>query len=106
MSALAVELLPGLRLANPIVAAAGTVGGGADFERLVDVGRLGAVVTGPISRRRRGGSGRQVVESPAGLVWSGRPSAGLEAALRVDLPRWRRWGVPTIASVAGADLAE
>jgi dihydroorotate dehydrogenase (NAD+) catalytic subunit len=107
LSALAVELAPGLRLANPVIAAAGSVGGGADFERLLSPDRLGAVVVGPIGRRRAAADGRGLVETPAGLLWSGASRrAGIEATLRVDLPRWRRWGVPTIANLAGADPAE
>ena len=107
MSALALELLPGLRLANPIVAAAGTVGGGADFERLL-AGRAARRGRRRADRpaaagRRRPGAGRDA--GRAALSGDGR-APGLETTLRVDLPRWRRWGIPTIGSLAGQGIDE
>ena len=57
LSKLAVNLAPnhphGLRLANPVLVASGTFGYGTEYRELVDVDRLGAVISKGITVKPR-----------------------------------------------------
>jgi dihydroorotate dehydrogenase (NAD+) catalytic subunit len=104
---LAVDL-GGVRLAVPVVAASGCLGTGRELGALVDIGKLGAVVTRSMTYGpSRGGRTPRVAESASGIVTAvGLQNPGVRAFLEEDLPRLGRAGVPVIASVAGATLEE
>lgn len=105
---LAVDL-GGLRLANPVLAASGCLGVGADVPAsLVDVHRLGAVVTRSLTYAgSKGWPTPRAAETPSGILSAvGTQNPGVQAFLAHDLPRLRKGGVPLIASVAGSSLNE
>src|ERR1035437_4003531 len=108
--ALAVNLAPGhpagFILRNPILTAAGTFGYGIEYARLVDIQRLGAIVTkGTTARPRRGAPPPRVVETPAGMLNAiGLQNPGVEAVAREKAPMFARWQVPVVVNVAGESI--
>jgi dihydroorotate dehydrogenase (NAD+) catalytic subunit len=104
---LAVDL-GGVQLAVPVVAASGCLGTGRELGALVDVGKLGAIVTRSMTYGpSRGGRTPRVAESASGIVTAvGLQNPGVRAFLEEDLPRLGNVGVPVIASVVGATLEE
>lgn len=101
------ELGP-LRLKNPVMTASGTFGYGTEYQKLVDVEQLGAVVTKAISvKPREGNPGPRTVETPAGMLNAiGWQNVGLDACIRDYAPIWARWQVPVIVNLAGFTVEE
>jgi dihydroorotate dehydrogenase (NAD+) catalytic subunit len=104
---LSIDLLPGhkrgLPLANPVMTASGTFGNGLEYQKILDIQRLGAIVSKAITLRpRRGNVQPRIAETPAGMINSiGLQNIGLEAILRDVAPVWAGWRVPVIANIAG-----
>ncbi len=97
-----------LRLPNPVMAAAGTFGYGLEYRDLVDLTRLGAIVTKSLTLApRMGNPPPRVAETPAGMLNAiGLQNDGVDAFLLETLPRLREYGAPIIVSVAGETLEE
>lgn len=109
---LSLELLPGhkpgLFLANPVLTASGTFGNGLEFARVLDIQRLGGIVSKAITLKpRRGNVQPRIVETAGGMINSiGLQNIGLEAILRDVAPVWDKWRVPVIANIAGESVAD
>lgn len=107
-----VELAPhnpyGLALKCPVMAAAGCFGYGVEYARIVDVARLGAIVTRSTTLRgRRAVRPPQLIETPAGVLVSGEwPDPGLERVLGRYAPVWAGWTTPVLLSVVGETAEE
>ncbi len=95
--------LGALTLRNPVLAAAGTFGYGAEFARAVPLARLGGIITKTLTLAPRAGNPPpRLADTPAGLLNSvGLANAGLEAFLREKLPPLERVDVPLIVSILG-----
>lgn len=104
---LAVDL-NGLVFPLPVLAAAGCLGTGRDGGGLVDLHRLGGIVTRSLTLQPgKGTSTPRMAETSAGLLTSvGLQNPGVQEFVAQDLPRLVKAGVPIIASVAGASLEE
>jgi len=98
--------LCGITLKNPVIAASGTFGFGAEYGQFFDVSRLGAICTkGLTLHPREGNPGMRVWETPAGMMNSiGLQNPGIPAFLEHELPRMRTLGTVIIANVGGGDL--
>ncbi|MBI3979113.1 MAG: dihydroorotate dehydrogenase [Chloroflexi bacterium] len=109
---LAVDLAPrrpkGLRLRNPVLTASGCFGYGTEYGRLIDIQRLGAIVSkGTTPLPRKGNPMPRLVETPSGLINSiGLQNVGVEAVVREKAPIWARWQVPVIVNIAGTSVDE
>lgn len=109
---LSVNLAPqhpaGLILQNPVMAAAGPYGYGKEISRLLDLSRLGAVVTrGVTLRPQLGDLPPRLVRSPAGVLHGlGRANPGLRAVIRDYAPLWAAWSLPVIVNIAGQNTGE
>lgn len=109
---LCVELAPkhkaGLRLRNPVIAASGTFGYGTEYASLMDVQRLGALVSKGITwAPRRGNRQPRIVETPAGMLNSiGLQNVGVRAVVAKKAPMWAEWEVPVIVNIAGESYDE
>jgi dihydroorotate dehydrogenase (NAD+) catalytic subunit len=97
---LSVELGP-LRLASPVLAAAGTFGYGIEFADAVPLRRLGAIITKTITAQPRlGNPPPRLVETPSGMLNAvGLQNVGLEAFVREKLPALAELGPPIIVSL-------
>ena len=92
-----------LRLRNPVMTASGTFGYGLEFEGLLDLARLGAIVTKGLSPEPRPGNPPQrIVETPGGMLNSiGLQNVGVEVFVREKLPRLRELGATVVCNVFG-----
>lgn len=97
-----------LRLPNPVMVAAGTLGYGLEYHDLLDLAQLGGVVTKSLTLAPRGGNPTpRVAETPAGMLNAvGLQNDGVEAFLHETLPHLRDYGVPIIVSIAGETAEE
>jgi dihydroorotate dehydrogenase (NAD+) catalytic subunit len=95
----------------PLMNAAGSLGFAPDRRGVVDLPRLGAFVTNPVSRRGRSpAQDRCLLEYPGGfLLHSGAPNPGLTRAVRRHAGHWARSPVPVLVHLlaeAPGELAE
>lgn len=99
---LSVRLGP-LTLRNPVMTASGTFGSGRDYADLVDISRLGALVTKGVSLEPWAGNpSPRIAETPSGMLNSiGLQNAGLDAFVANDLAWLAPQDVPVIVNVHG-----
>ena len=112
MVSLAIDILSGhkrgLSLSNPVMTASGTFANGLEYARILDVQRLGAIVSKAITlRSRRGNSQPRIVETAGGMLNSiGLQNIGIDAILKDVAPVWATWRVPVIANIAGESVSD
>lgn len=105
-----IELAPrhkfGLALENPIMTASGCFGYGSEYGKLVDVTRLGAIVTNPVTLRpRRGPRQPRLAETRDGIVLNtGDENPGVRRIIQRYANVWKRMGVPVIVHLAPDDV--
>lgn len=92
-----------LRLQNPIITASGTFGYGVEFAHLVDLNRLGGIVTKGISREPMDGApAPRLCETASGMLNAvGLQNIGVEAFLRDKLPLLRKYNTHIVVNVFG-----
>ena len=92
-----------LRFRNPIIAASGTFGYGLEFAHLVDLNRLGGLVTKGLSLEPiEGAPAPRLCETPSGMLNAvGLQNVGVRAFVEKKLPALRKFDVPAIANVFG-----
>ena len=97
-----------LVLASPLLNAAGSLGFAPDVRAPVDLARLGAFVTNPISLAPRSpAQGRRFQTFPGGfLLHTGYPNPGLRQVIRRDARRWAQGAVPVIVHLLAGGLEE
>ena len=100
--------LCGVPLRNPVVLAAGTCGYVDEMADVLDLSRLGAVVTKSITvEPREGNRPWRIVDAPAGMFNAiGLANMGLAAFVRDQLPRAASCPATVIGSVAGHRIAD
>lgn len=91
----------GLELRSPVLVAAGCFGYGAEYARVTDSAQLGAIVTTSTSLRPRRLGQQQLIETPAGLLWSGGANPGFAGALKRYAAFWAASPTPIIMSIVG-----
>jgi dihydroorotate dehydrogenase (NAD+) catalytic subunit len=94
----------GLTLANPILPASGTFS--AEFSNIIDLNRLGALVTKTLSRDYRAGNPPpRVAELDAGMINSiGLPTKGLAYFLDTQLAEYKRFTAPLVCSITSEKI--
>ncbi|HEY1804624.1 MAG TPA: dihydroorotate dehydrogenase [Terracidiphilus sp.] len=82
----------GLELVNPVIAASGTFGYGIEFEEIVSLDRLGAIVTKGISLEPMAGNAPpRIVQTAAGMLNAiGLQNVGVEDFIERKLPPMSR----------------
>lgn len=97
-----------LELANPILVASGTFGYAREMERIVDLGRLGAIIPKTITVLPRPGNPPwRTVETACGLLNSiGLDNDGLDAFCEHHLPYLASLPTKVIVSIAGRTKEE
>jgi dihydroorotate dehydrogenase (NAD+) catalytic subunit len=105
---LAVDLGAGLVLPTPVLVASGCAGTGRELGGLVELRRVGGLVSRSITlEARKGSPPPRIAETPSGTVWStGLQNPGVAAFVEDELPRLAKGGSPVIVSVAGGSLEE
>jgi dihydroorotate dehydrogenase (NAD+) catalytic subunit len=104
---LAVDL-GGVVLPTPVMIASGCAGTGRELSGLVELRKVGGVVSRTITLEPEKGSPTpRVAESPSGVVWStGLQNPGIDAFVAEELPRLARSSAHVIVSIAGGSLEE
>jgi len=95
--------LCGIPLRNPVLAASGTFGYGAEFEQQVDLGALGGFVVKGLSREpMEGNPPPRIWEAQAGMLNSiGLQNIGVRAFVKEKLPLLAGFQTPVFANVFG-----
>jgi dihydroorotate dehydrogenase (NAD+) catalytic subunit len=105
---ISVDLGAGLVLPTPVMIASGCAGTGGELDGLVDMRKVGAVLSRSITLAPRKGSPTpRIAETASGIVWeTGLQNPGVDAFLAEELPRLARGGTHVIVSIAGGTLEE
>src|SRR6185295_12533737 len=98
--------LGAVALANPIMPASGTFS--AEFAQVIDLDRLGALVTKTVSRPyRQGNPPPRVHELEAGMINSiGLPTRGLQYFLEHQLAEYKRFKPPLVCSITSESIED
>lgn len=101
-------VLAGLRLASPVVVAAGCGGTGRELAAYGSLEALGAFTTRTITLdARRGGPVPRLLETPSGLLHAtGLPNPGVDGFLATELPWLLQQRARVVVSVAARSLGE
>ena len=97
-----------VQLANPILAASGTFGYGLEFSHLVDLNRLGGLVTKGLSAQpMEGAPAPRLVETAGGMLNAvGLQNVGVHAFVADKLPKLRGYRCAVVANVFGHTVEE
>ena len=97
-----------LALQNPVMVASGTFGYAEEFKGLMDLKKLGAVVTKTITiKPRLGNLPPRTCETPAGMLNSiGLENPGIDRFTGEKLPFLKKLGIPIIVSIAAEEDPE
>ena len=98
----------GIEIKNPVMTASGTFGYASEFEELIDLNRLGAIVVKGLSLEpSRGNPPPRIVETPCGMLNAiGLENVGLAAFVKEKLPFLRRLDTPIFVNVYGKSTKE
>jgi dihydroorotate dehydrogenase (NAD+) catalytic subunit len=100
--------LCGINLRNPVLAASGTFGYGVEFASVVDLSKLGGIVTKGLSREPiKGNPAPRLYETKAGMINSvGLQNVGVREFVRDKLANLRQFAVPVFVNVFGYSVED
>ncbi|RLE09451.1 dihydroorotate dehydrogenase [Candidatus Aerophobetes bacterium] len=92
-----------LELKNPVLVASGTFGYGEEYAELIDLNKLGGIMTKAVTLRpKEGNPPPRLVEVPCGLLNAiGLENPGLEVFIREKLSFLRKFDTKIIVNIAG-----
>ena len=98
----------GVRFSNPVLTASGTFGYGEEYDALIDLSRLGGIVTKSVTLEpREGNPPPRTVETPAGMLNAiGLANVGVDRFIKEKLRFLRRQNTRIIVNVAGRSVDE
>lgn len=98
----------GRSMKNPVGVASGTIGYGSEYEKLINLDRLGALYTKAVTLEPRPGNDvPRIVETPSGILNSiGLANVGVERFLSDKLPFLEQLQCAVVANVAGSSTEE
>ena len=93
---------------NPILTASGTFGYGTEVDLLMDVSKLGGIVTKSITLHpREGNPPPRIVETPSGMLNSiGLANIGVDQYIEDKIPLYSTIGTHIIMNIAGSTMNE
>ncbi len=97
-----------ITLKNPVLTASGTFGYAAEFEKLIDLNRLGGIIVKGLSlEASRGNPPPRIVETPCGMLNAiGLENVGLEAFVKEKLPVLKKIDAPVFVNIYGKTIEE
>ena len=100
--------IAGVYLKNPVMTASGTFGYGEEFNDLIDLNRLGAIVSKGLSLEPvRGNPPPRTVETPCGMLNAiGLENVGIEAFASHKLPFLQTLSPPIFANIYGTAIED
>jgi dihydroorotate dehydrogenase (NAD+) catalytic subunit len=100
--------LGAIELQNPVMTASGTFGYAREFEGLVDLNRLGAIIVKGLSLQpTKGNPPPRIVETPCGMLNAiGLENVGVEAFKKHKLPFLKTLSPPIFVNIYGTSIEE
>jgi dihydroorotate dehydrogenase (NAD+) catalytic subunit len=100
--------LRSLTFKNRVLVASGTFGYGDETRGMVDLSKLGGIVTKSLSLKpREGNPPRRIAETPSGMLNSiGLANIGVHRFIREKLPFLREAGTAVVANIAASSVDE
>lgn len=100
--------MAGMTLQNPVMVASGTFGYGREYDQIIDIDRLGAIMVKGVSLTPWPGNPTpRMAETPAGMLNAiGLQNPGVEHFCTVDLPWLRTHKPAVIVNVIGKTVEE
>ena len=100
--------LAGIAMNNPVMVCSGTFGYGEEYSELLDVNKLGAIVTKTITLKpREGNPVPRILETASGIINSiGLQNVGIEKFIEDKLPFLEKLDTRIIVSIAGGSAEE
>ena len=97
-----------VELKNPVMTASGTFGYAREFEHLLDLNRLGAIIVKGLSLKpAKGNPPQRIVETRCGMLNAiGLENVGLEVFVKEKLPFLKRLETPFFVNIYGKEIAE
>lgn len=97
-----------LTLPNPVLVASGTFGHAKEFEKFIDLKKLGGIVTKTITvKPRLGNKPVRIVETPSGMLNAiGLQNPGVDGFIEEKLPYLRSLKIPILVSIMGYRVEE
>jgi dihydroorotate dehydrogenase (NAD+) catalytic subunit len=97
-----------LTLKNPILVASGTFGYAKEFEGIIELGRVGAIIPKTVTRQARpGNTPPRTIETASGLLNSiGLDNDGIDYFIEHHLPRLSEIPTAIVVNVAGRNYEE
>ena len=97
-----------LELQNPVMTASGTFGYAKEFDGLLDLNRLGAIIVKGLSLKPAPGNPPpRIVETPGGMLNAiGLENVGLDAFIDEKLPYLSTLDVPVLVNIYGKTIEE
>jgi len=98
----------GVDFKNPVIAASGTFGFGAEYNNFYDVGILGGISSkGLTINQKEGNDGIRVFETPSGMMNSvGLNNPGIDGFIKNELPKMELFGTNILANVGGGSFED
>ncbi|MCK5783773.1 MAG: dihydroorotate dehydrogenase [Desulfobacterales bacterium] len=98
----------GVRLKNPVMTASGTFGYGKEFDELIDLNQLGAIIVKGLSLLPSPGNPPpRIIETPCGMLNAiGLENIGIEAFVNEKLPFLKNIATPVFINVYGKTVEE
>lgn len=98
----------GVDFKNPVIAASGTFGFGAEYNNFYDVSKLGGISSkGLTLNERAGNDGIRIYETAEGIMNSvGLQNPGIEGFIKNELPNMRKLDTNIIANVGGGCIED
>ncbi|MDP2942860.1 MAG: dihydroorotate dehydrogenase, partial [Candidatus Omnitrophota bacterium] len=95
-----------LEIKNPVMVASGTFGSGEEYKDLLDLNKIGAIVTKSITlKAREGNPPPRIVETPSGMLNSiGLQNDGIEAFIKEKIPFLKKIRAAVIVSIAAHNV--
>lgn len=98
----------GIELKNPVMTASGTFGYGREFEQLVDLNRLGAIIVKGLSiEPTKGNPPPRITETSCGMLNAiGLENVGFSAFIKEKLPFLKTITAPILVNIYGKRVSE
>jgi len=100
--------IAGVELKNPVMTASGTFGSGKEFEKYIDLNRLGAVVVkGVANKEWLGNPAPRIAETHGGMLNAvGLQNPGVETFIKEDIPFLRKYDTKIVVNVVGRTISD
>ena len=98
----------GIKLKNPVMTASGTFGYAREFENLIDLNRLGAIIVKGLSLKpSMGNPPPRIVETPCGMLNAiGLENVGFTSFVEEKLQFLKELSTPVFINIYGKDIKE